>query len=81
MPWMSKALRSNGKRYGAAHFVGADGVPACARIVYSDGRPRMAPFKATFVSLRPDEHLCRYCRMLHHGTCECGKCGIERKAS
>ena len=73
MPWMSKAPRPNGNRYEAGHFILPNGRPSCER-------HGMAPFTCTFGPFVPGTHLCTQCARRQVATCECAKCGVERKA-
>lgn len=57
--------RSKGRPWGtgAAHYLGVDGAPICSKVMLGDGvTPRLAPFKSTFVELRPTDRKCTYCR-------------------
>jgi hypothetical protein len=67
------------KRWEAfAHYIDADGAPACSKMRRSDGTPHLAPFLCDWVELRPRNHLCAYCRRLRGGHCVCGKCTAAR---
>lgn len=70
--WASK------QRDAVAHYIEADGAPACSKILRRDGAPLLAPFRCAWVERRPHNHLCKYCRREHQAICHCGKCSVER---
>jgi len=81
--WRSKQISSrhvtSGVHFGTAHYL-VDGVPDCSKRVFRDG-PALAPFKASWVALRGEDHLCTYCRKLHPYPCRCATCGVAARTA
>lgn len=75
MTWHSKAPPRD--RHGAAHFLGPEGEPLCASIMFRDG-PAIRPFKCPWTTRDPFDHLCSYCsRLAKDGlVCACARCGV-----
>jgi hypothetical protein len=63
---------------GTAHYIEADGAPACQKMKRIDGTPLLAPFKCTWTQRRLHDRLCRLCLQKHAGVCRCGRCTTER---
>ncbi len=72
MTWMSKQWK------GKAHFL-VDGVPACTTKEARDSYPACKGvaafvFTCTWKERDLNDHLCKVCRSVHHGVCECSLC-------
>jgi len=71
MTWMSRGDANANKR---AHFVEADGRPACLTNMGTEQWPQLALVTGPWVERDPWHHLCGFCRKFREGTCLCSRC-------
>lgn len=66
---------------GKAHYITAEGRPACASISGPRGIKMGELFMCDWKLLDANDHLCGFCTRLHPRQCLCGKCRVAPRQS